>query len=311
MGRFVGQAVDSVLSQSFQDFELLVVDNCSEDDTVAIVRGFHDKRVKIVRNDRHISMIANWNRCLELARGQYVGLLFADDYYLPNMLEMANKAFSQFEIGVFSGGAECVDVNGIVMGRHARRCVGYISPCDYFRANYCHVDCSPPSETIISRDALNIAGGFDIGLNWVVDRDLYLRIAEAGFAAFHDSHELTARRAWGGNSSHLFRGTVKNFADEFLILNRYKGSSCLRKKDIVTRTNQLTHKAISARGRYLRAGDFREVLAITTITFKGNAKLLGRLEALNFIANSVKEIGVMGVRFVYRRLVRFSNSKET
>ena len=75
----IAATIESVLSQSFTDFELLVIDDRSPDDTVGIVSRFRDPRIRYVVNDTTLGAIGNWNRCLQLARGEYYKLLPHDD----------------------------------------------------------------------------------------------------------------------------------------------------------------------------------------------------------------------------------------
>ena len=83
----IGPAIESVLAQSLTDFELIVIDDSSPDDTRAIVEGFADPRPIYVRNEHNLGPQGNWNRCLELARGKYFKLLPHDDRLHPHCLE--------------------------------------------------------------------------------------------------------------------------------------------------------------------------------------------------------------------------------
>ena len=84
--QFLGAAMASVLAQTFRDFELLVINDNSPDDTEAVVRGFNDPRVRYVRNPTNLGPQGNWNRCLDMARGQYFKLLPHDDLLMPTCL---------------------------------------------------------------------------------------------------------------------------------------------------------------------------------------------------------------------------------
>lgn len=79
--RFIGEALESVLAQDFRDFELLVFDDCSSDNTAEIVKPFsrRDSRVRFTVNTANLGMVNNWNHCLEQARGHYIKFLFGDD----------------------------------------------------------------------------------------------------------------------------------------------------------------------------------------------------------------------------------------
>lgn len=80
--------IQSVLAQTYKDFELIIVDNCSTDNTVEVVQKYlSDSRVSFHRNDRNLGLTGNWNRCLELAKGEYLKYLCADDKLHPQILE--------------------------------------------------------------------------------------------------------------------------------------------------------------------------------------------------------------------------------
>lgn len=88
-GRYLTEAVDSVLRQNYDDFELLVIDDCSRDDTNEIMQGFarQDSRIRYLRNPENLGMVKNWNRCLDEAKGEYVKFLFGDDLLVsPDVL---------------------------------------------------------------------------------------------------------------------------------------------------------------------------------------------------------------------------------
>jgi len=79
--RYLPEAIESVLTQDLHDFELLVIDDCSTDDTRAVVQSYaaSDDRVVFSVNEKNLGMVENWNLCLARARGEYVRFLFGDD----------------------------------------------------------------------------------------------------------------------------------------------------------------------------------------------------------------------------------------
>ncbi len=84
---FIRESIDSVLLQTYRDFELIIADNASNDGTADIIKGYSDRRVKYYRNDTNIGLVKNWDKCLELSKGQYFKILPADDILLPGCLE--------------------------------------------------------------------------------------------------------------------------------------------------------------------------------------------------------------------------------
>lgn len=81
-GRFLPEAIQSVLDQTFQDYELIIADDCSTDDSVAIARKYaeRDRRVRVEIASANRGMVKNRNACLALANGEFVKWLHADDF---------------------------------------------------------------------------------------------------------------------------------------------------------------------------------------------------------------------------------------
>ncbi len=83
----IAQSIRSVLSQTYTNFNLIVCDNCSTDNTADVVRSFDDPRITYHCNEKNLGLVGNANRSLELADGQYVNILHHDDIMLPENLE--------------------------------------------------------------------------------------------------------------------------------------------------------------------------------------------------------------------------------
>jgi glycosyltransferase involved in cell wall biosynthesis len=93
-GRYLEGAVESVLAQTFGDFELLISDNASTDETPDIARAFAraDRRVRYEPLDANIGPVGNHNRCIDLTRGRYFMWLASDDLLGPTLLERCTQA---------------------------------------------------------------------------------------------------------------------------------------------------------------------------------------------------------------------------
>jgi hypothetical protein len=85
---WVGQAVESILRQSFRDFELLVIDDGSTDNTVALLNGYKDGRIRVVRHEANRGLIACLNEGLGLSRGALIARMDADDFAHERRLEL-------------------------------------------------------------------------------------------------------------------------------------------------------------------------------------------------------------------------------
>ena len=101
-GEFVEEAIRSVLAQTVTDLELLVIDDCSPDDSYEIVQALarEDSRIRPLRNERNMGVARTRNRGLELSRGKYVAFLDSDDAWYPNKLEAQIALLEQTGAGV-------------------------------------------------------------------------------------------------------------------------------------------------------------------------------------------------------------------
>ncbi len=85
---FIGATIEAVLAQTFTDFELLLLDDGSTDNSAAIIARFKDARIKFFQNETNLGISATRNRLAEMARGEYIAVLDNDDICLPNRLKV-------------------------------------------------------------------------------------------------------------------------------------------------------------------------------------------------------------------------------
>ncbi len=81
--RYILQSVQSILAQTIEDFELIVVNDASTDRTLDILSAIHDRRLRVLTNDRNLGVVGAGNRALDEASGRYIARLDADDLCLP------------------------------------------------------------------------------------------------------------------------------------------------------------------------------------------------------------------------------------
>ena len=86
--KYLPDCLESIISQTFSDFELLIIDDCSNDNTVNIIQNYaeKDRRIRLIQNRQNLGLIGNWNRCLENAYGEWIKFVFQDDMIAPNCL---------------------------------------------------------------------------------------------------------------------------------------------------------------------------------------------------------------------------------
>jgi glycosyltransferase involved in cell wall biosynthesis len=176
---YISEAIQSVLAQTYRDFELVIVDNASTDGTLELIQRVQDPRLRIERNSSNIGFEGNWNRCLELARGEFVKILPADDLIAPDCLEMQVKVLETHpELALVCSARTIIDLNGRNL---ASRGMGkkplFLSSTDVMK-RILSAGTNPVGEpgAVLFR-SMNIphAGPFTTKNFYVVDVDYYVR----------------------------------------------------------------------------------------------------------------------------------------
>ena len=86
--KYIGEAIESIQKQSYQNWELIIVEDCSTDRTLSVIEGYlQDPRIKLFRNEHNLGIAASRNKAMELARGEYIAIQDDDDLSLPDRLE--------------------------------------------------------------------------------------------------------------------------------------------------------------------------------------------------------------------------------
>ncbi|MCX7919721.1 MAG: glycosyltransferase [bacterium] len=176
-GAFIGKAIESVLRQTYQNFEIIVVDNGSSDNSIAVVEELmkKDKRIRLIKNNVNVIAVS-LNKGLRAAKGKYYAQLDSDDEYAPTCLEKmvhylethptAAEAISYYEL---------IDENSQVIKE-----LGVIKHLEYDRNNVMRVDGAGALRVYHREVVLNEFGGFDeteFG-HFGEDFDMNLKISE-------------------------------------------------------------------------------------------------------------------------------------
>ncbi|WP_207432103.1 glycosyltransferase family 2 protein [Sabulibacter ruber] len=104
--RFLKEAIDSILQQTFQDFEFIVIDDESKDNSVAIINSYTDQRIRFIQNERNLGISATLNKGIQLAKAPIIARMDADDISTPDRLQ---KQFDYLQAN-----PECVMVSSLV-----------------------------------------------------------------------------------------------------------------------------------------------------------------------------------------------------
>ncbi len=204
-GAHLATAISSVLGQNFPDFELVVLDNASTDGTSDIVRSFVDSRIRLVHNEKTISMTANWNRAVELCRAPLVKLLCADDVLRPDCLRVQHQVLqANPRLSMTVSRRDFLDASGrrLATGRGLSGLLGEHDRVSVARRVIRHGGnpLGEPGSVLFRQDAFTAAGGFVEDMNLVLDIHLWLRLLAHG-PMFGTEDSLAAFRVSGASLS--------------------------------------------------------------------------------------------------------------
>lgn len=184
--------VDSVLEQTFRDWEFVLVDDGSTDGTGEWITKQDDSRIRCIQGN-HRGRAAARNRAITEAKGEWVTFLDADDMWLKEKLELVSNAINEHpEITFIYTWAAVIDMAGKRVGSmHPKLYHGHIFE-ELLRGNFI---CN--STVAVRRDILQKTGGFDEHLEYPEDWDLWIRLSAYG-TAFGLGEELTLYRQGSG-----------------------------------------------------------------------------------------------------------------
>lgn len=112
--RFISQTIDSVLAQTYQNWEMIIVDDCSTDNSVQIVEEYmkRDGRIKLIRLEKNTTQAVARNRAIGEAKGRYIAFLDSDDIWLPEKLEKQMNFMKEKDVSLCYSSYYLIDENG-------------------------------------------------------------------------------------------------------------------------------------------------------------------------------------------------------
>lgn len=172
----IGKAIKSVLNQTYKDFEIIVVDDGSTDNTEEIVKSFTDFKIHYICHKHNRGASTARNTAIKASRGEYFAFLDSDDEWLPEKLDKQMKIFESesSEVGVVYTGDYYVDEKDKEIKKvHIPRKEGYIYE-ELLAGNYV----GTPSALLVKKECFTKVGLFDEDLSGSEDYDMWFRIAK-------------------------------------------------------------------------------------------------------------------------------------
>ncbi len=172
--KYISEAIESVVNSAYQNWELIIIDDCSKDKTVEIARSYEekDRRIKVYVNEKNLGDYPNRNMAAGYARGKYIKYLDSDDLMYPHTLDVMVLAMEQFPDAAL----------GIItrQGQYHIPFSFTLSPVEVYRNSYLKRNSfieSGPSATVIKRDIFDELGGFS-GKRFIGDKEMWLKLTQ-------------------------------------------------------------------------------------------------------------------------------------
>lgn len=116
--RYIGEAIESILCQSYSNWELIIVEDCSTDSTLDVIKTYHDNRIKVLCNSSNVGVAETTNKAMKESSGKYIALLDDDDVAEKHrLLFQVNYLEQHSEIDVLGGRTTYIDSRGTVISR--------------------------------------------------------------------------------------------------------------------------------------------------------------------------------------------------
>ncbi|MHB9155901.1 MAG: glycosyltransferase family 2 protein, partial [Endomicrobiales bacterium] len=194
--RYLGSAIESILGQSFTDFELLIINDGSTDASDRVARSYRDPRIRIIDNESNLGLIASLNRGIELARGEYIARQDADDLSLPDRFLVQKETLDgRSDTALVGSWALVIDEQGKVNGMERKPFQPLV-----IKWRLLFTNCFTHTSVMCRTAVLRAVNGYDKNMVHTEDYDLWSRIA-CGYGTVQIPRPLVKLRRHTGSVS--------------------------------------------------------------------------------------------------------------
>ena len=200
--KYIRDTIDSVLSQTFVDFEFMIIDDCSIDDSIEMIKSYNDNRIQLIENKNNIGQSASLNLGLKLAKGEYIARIDQDDICMACRIEKQVKFLnSNLEVAVVGSYYTYIDSDGNLLG-YKKLPVNSDSNLLYIITG--HNPLIHPG-VLFRKKVIEEVGGYNEEYMPSEDIDLWLRLYQNGYNCDNIPEHLTCIR------KHLDQSSVKQY----------------------------------------------------------------------------------------------------
>lgn len=201
-GAYLKMAVESVLKQTFTDFEFLIIDDCSLDQSRENILSFKDERIKLIKNETNLGQTRSLNKGLALAQGRYIARIDADDFVFPTWLEKALALLKAQPL------AAVVSCKAVVVDEHHKIRRILRTACCYEQMVLRSLTATPLNHVgaIYKADVIASVGGYDETFKIAADFELWSKLIRRRIYLVCVDEPLVAVRVHAKSESIIQRG---------------------------------------------------------------------------------------------------------
>ncbi len=227
--RFLKETLDSILQQTYEDWELIIYDDCSTDSSKEIINSYHDERIKPFFAENHEHMVFGFNFGITHSTGEFIARIDSDDIWVADKLEKQLDAMLNHpEFGAVFSLVTMIDENGKKLSENDTERVRWFevknkSQAEWLRYFYFNGSCLCHTTAFINRKVLDEVGLYDLSLIQIHDYELWIRITKKH--PIHVIQERLTKYRWmsdGSNASSPARNIMRRSNFEFsYVLGKY------------------------------------------------------------------------------------------
>ena len=229
--KYIDKTIESVLSQTYEDFELVIVDDNSNDKTLDVIKRYNDDRIRLIINQVNLGPQENWNKALKEAKGRYIKILCHDDILYTSCLQSQVEVLQNprnTRVTIVCSGRDIIDASGRkILKRHFPRQRGVLLGKDAIKkiVRYGANPIGEPTAVLFRSEILNKIGYFCGSIPYIIDLDYWCRILLYG-NLYVIPESLCAFRffskAWSAKIGYLQISHFIQFIDKLNKDNRYE-----------------------------------------------------------------------------------------
>lgn len=182
--RHLKYAIESILNQTYENIEVIAIDDCSVDDSLKILSDYESKSFRIYRNTHNIGMASNWNKCIKLSNGNFIKMMGGDDFLLPNCIEEQVNVFAKVTepLSIVTSSKGIIRDTGALLFEIQNSYSGYVSSIETIRrlVRSGRNNIGEPVVCLLKKQAIVDVGYFFGKNDYTLDISTWIRMLRLG-----------------------------------------------------------------------------------------------------------------------------------